>query len=116
MKNVARHVCNYAEEPPEVTLIDKGKPNPMEGCREAEIHDCSRLQTGEHETVKLQSGTGREPGQTQPRPSFLSEKRNALSNRPSMEKMSYTLQRSLIDGFSVTLKVGVVTAQAVPVG
>jgi hypothetical protein len=52
-KNAARHVCAYAEEPSEVTLMVKGKPNPMEGSREAEIHDCSGLETGAHETVKV---------------------------------------------------------------
>jgi hypothetical protein len=58
-KNAARHVCAYAEEPSEVTLMVKGKPNPMEGSREAEIYDCSGLETGEHDTVKLQRVTGR---------------------------------------------------------
>src|SRR5215217_1885938 len=48
-KNAARHVCAYAEEPSEVTLMVKGKPNLTEGSREAEIYDCSGLKTGEHD-------------------------------------------------------------------
>jgi hypothetical protein len=53
-KNVARHVCAYAEEPSGVTLAISGKPNPLDGSTEAEIYDCSGLETGEHKTLKLQ--------------------------------------------------------------
>ena len=53
-KNVTGYVCTYAEEPSEVTLAISRKPNPMDGSTEAEIYDCSGLETGEHKTSKLE--------------------------------------------------------------
>ena len=52
-KKIARYVCAYAEEPSGVRLTIEGKPDPTEGSREAEIYDCSGLETGEHKTRKL---------------------------------------------------------------
>lgn len=52
-KNVARHVCTYAERPSEVKLLIRDKPNPIDGSKEAEIYDCSGLETGEHKTQQL---------------------------------------------------------------
>ena len=46
-KNVARYVCTYAQEPSEVALTIRGKPNPLDGSKEAETYDCSGLETGE---------------------------------------------------------------------
>jgi hypothetical protein len=52
-KNVSKSVCAYAEDPSEVKLMIGGKPNPIDGSEEAEVYDCSGLETGEHETIKL---------------------------------------------------------------
>jgi hypothetical protein len=51
-KNVTKAVCAYAEEPSEVKLTISGKPSPIDGSKEAEIYDCSGLETGEYETLK----------------------------------------------------------------
>jgi hypothetical protein len=53
-KNVARRVCEYAEEPSEVELVVEGKPNPVDGSKKAEVYDCSGLKTGEHETLNIE--------------------------------------------------------------
>jgi hypothetical protein len=53
-KNVAGHVCAYAEEPSGVALAISGKPNPLDGSTEAEIYDCSGLETGKHKSLKLE--------------------------------------------------------------
>jgi hypothetical protein len=55
-KNAARHVCAYTEQPAEVKLVISGKPNPIDGSEEAEVYDCSGLETGEHETLKPEQG------------------------------------------------------------
>ena len=52
-RSVARHVCSYAEEPSGVRLEIEGRPALSGGGRRAEIYDCSGVETGEHETVKL---------------------------------------------------------------
>jgi hypothetical protein len=53
-KNVAKSVCDYAKDPSEVNLMIGGKPNPIDRSAEAEIYDCTGLETGEHETVTLE--------------------------------------------------------------
>ncbi|MBV9455289.1 MAG: hypothetical protein JOZ19_14435 [Rubrobacter sp.] len=53
-KNVAKSVCDYADDPSEVNLIIGGKPNPIDGSVETEVYDCSGLETGRHKTVKLE--------------------------------------------------------------
>ena len=53
-KNVARRVCEHAEEPSEVTLTVEEKLNPVNGSRKAEVYDCSGLQTGEHQVLKIE--------------------------------------------------------------
>lgn len=53
-KNVARHVCAYTQPPAKTILVIRGKPAIVEGSREAEIYDCSGLETGEHNTQKLE--------------------------------------------------------------
>ena len=50
-RSVARHVCSYTEEPSGVRLEIEDRPA-LSGNR-AEVYDCSGVETGEHETVKL---------------------------------------------------------------
>lgn len=52
-KSVARHVCSYVEGPSRVQLTIEGRSTPWSGGKEAEIYDCSGVETGKHETVEL---------------------------------------------------------------
>jgi hypothetical protein len=71
-KNVAKRVCEYTEEPSEAMLVVKGKPNPIDGSREAEVYDCYGLKTGEHETLKIERGVAiSEPNWDRTRNLFL---------------------------------------------
>ncbi len=53
-KNVARHVCGYANDPSRVTLLIREKPHLVDGSKEVKSYDCSGLETGEHKTKKLE--------------------------------------------------------------
>jgi hypothetical protein len=50
-RSLARYVCSYAEEPSGVRLEIADRPTLSD--HRAEIYDCSSVETGEHETVKL---------------------------------------------------------------
>jgi hypothetical protein len=52
-KSVAGHVCARAGRPSEVSLVVVNKPPLLDGRREAEIYDCSGLQTGAHRTLRI---------------------------------------------------------------
>jgi hypothetical protein len=42
-KNIAREVCTYAENSPDIRLRIKQKPNPLTGARKSEYYDCDHL-------------------------------------------------------------------------
>jgi uncharacterized membrane protein YphA (DoxX/SURF4 family) len=52
-KSVASHVCAQAHRPSEVSLVVVNKPPLLDGGREAEIYDCSGLETGAHRTLRI---------------------------------------------------------------
>lgn len=52
-RNVARHVCSYAGEPSGGRLEIQGRSVFSSGGRKVWIYNCSGVETGEHETVKL---------------------------------------------------------------
>ncbi len=52
-RSAAGHVCSYAAKPSGVRLEIEARPALSGGGKRAEIYDCSGVETGEHETVKL---------------------------------------------------------------